>query len=92
MGISSGRQKRYRGMSWSPHHIAGVCPLNLTLREGNACSMASSSILSCVRAWNEGNIGLILKGAPVPVNASDAIGEIRKLHVLAPPSQHLCLR
>jgi hypothetical protein len=34
--------------------------------------------MSCASAWQEGNVGLILKGAPVPVNAWNATWEMRK--------------
>ena len=33
-------------------------------------------------AWHEGNVGLILKGTLVPVNAWNAIWEMRKARIL----------
>jgi hypothetical protein len=33
-------------------------------------------------AWQEGNIGLILKGTPVPVNAWNATWEMRKTRII----------
>jgi hypothetical protein len=46
--------------------------------------------LSCVRAWTAGSIGLILKGIPVPVNASDATAEMRNSRVRSLRCRNIC--